>query len=173
MILGTPKPFTGKQDRHATTRLWALSCLRRQARVFGNGRDPAAWWQGLSSHHRASLDGSDHRRFVHAISVSHGHKALFGTQAVNQPSLSPAENSVRENGKVAEYPQQIDALKKRRHDVTRANRSLHSHDSVCQLFNPHDRTHLILGIGQSQSEGRYYCTKLDAGGGILEASPDL
>src|SRR4029077_6414283 len=136
--------------------------------------------RGPSHHHEESPNGSKPRCFIHAISVSHGHKALFGTQAVNQPPLSPAENSVRENGKVAEYPQQENALKKRRHDVTRANRSLHSHDSVCQLFNPHDRTHLILRNWPEQSEGRYYCTKSDArveifGGqpGSLNCSADI
>jgi hypothetical protein len=57
------------------------------------------------------LDRTDHRRFVHAIGISHGRKALLAAHAIDHALLPSVENRVRKNGKIAKHPEQINALK--------------------------------------------------------------
>src|ERR1700676_5753516 len=65
----------------------------------------------VGSDRRTVLDGADHRRLVHAISVCHGGETLLATHAIDHALLPPIEDGMRENGEIAEHPNQIYPLK--------------------------------------------------------------
>src|ERR1700681_975341 len=66
----------------------------------------------VGSDRRTVLDGADHRRLVHAISVCHGGETLLAAHAIDHALLPPIEHGMRENGEIAEHPNQIYPLKK-------------------------------------------------------------
>src|SRR5437763_13924757 len=89
--------------------LRALACFRSQT-TRGTARHRTPRGQLISRDRRTVLDGADHRRFIHAVSIGHRGETLLATHLVDQALLAPGENGVREYGEVAEHPQQINAL---------------------------------------------------------------
>jgi hypothetical protein len=63
--------------------------------------------QRARSDRGAMLDGADHRRFIHAIGISHGRETLLAAHTIDHALLPSVEHGVRENGEVAEHPKQI------------------------------------------------------------------
>src|ERR1700678_2871761 len=112
-------------------RLGALAHFRSQS-AWGFADHGATRRQRFHPHLRekAAFDRADDRSILHAIRISQGDEPLFRTQAIDHSLLPAAEHRVRENGKMAEHPKKIHALKKRGHHITRPDWSLHLHDTV-------------------------------------------
>lgn len=47
---------------------------------------------------------------MHAVNVRERRKNLLAAHSINHPLLPLAEHGVRENGKIAEHPQEINPL---------------------------------------------------------------
>jgi hypothetical protein len=105
----------------------------------GSGRAlvPAAWRQYCPFGSGAPLYGSEHRGVLEFNRRWQGNKSMLGAKRIDQFLLPLVQHLKGQHGEVAEYPQQVNPLRKLGLDVARSYRCQHPQNTVRQLFDPH------------------------------------
>lgn len=86
-----------------------------------------------------SFDGTNNWSILDSTRVGHGNEPLLRTQAVNHCPLAAPEDCHGQNWEMPEHPEKVQALPKRRHEITGPDRSLHLDHTLGEFFDPHYR----------------------------------
>jgi hypothetical protein len=134
----------------------------------GSGRAlvRAAWRPHGPFGSGAPLYGSEDRGVLKFNRPRQGNKSMLGAKRIDELLLPLVQHLMRQHGEVAEYPQQINTLRKLGPDVARSYRCEHPQNTVRQLFDPHGWSTLsckmLLLLRSEAIQGPALCTIFDA-----------